>query len=95
MEHEVYGKYAIRVHHDPNEQFGSKHVCKILDGQCRCKCHSGPFYWKPETWMQKKDWGSANPEGYKHTPTESYVHAEKRADYDDANNLRYHPDRLA
>jgi hypothetical protein len=45
--------------------------------------------------MQKKDWGSANPEGYKHTPTKSYVNAEKRADYDDANNLQYHPDRLA
>merc|ERR1712028_281523 len=32
-------------------QLCSKHVCKILAGQCRCKCHTGPFYWKPQTWQ--------------------------------------------
>merc|ERR1711865_815622 len=94
LEHEVYGQYAIRVHHDPNEQFGSKHVCKILDGQCRCKCHSGPFFWHPETWQQKKGLGSANQEGHVYKPKSGYVDSNKRADYDAANNLRFHPNEV-
>lgn len=103
MQHQVYGKYSIRVHHDPNEKFGSKHVCKILDGQCRCKCHSGPFYWKPETWMtkethaaykklsatkQKKLAASEQLRG-PIKQTSGHVYAQKRTDYDDANNLKW------
>jgi hypothetical protein len=86
LEHQVYGKYSIRVHHDPNEKFGSKHVCKILDGQCRCKCHTGPFFWKPETW-QGKDFGHVEAEVK--PKTSGYVDSNKRTDYDKANNLQW------
>jgi len=43
--HEDYKQVAIRVHHDKNEQYGQHHVCKMIEDQCRCKCHTGPFYW--------------------------------------------------
>jgi hypothetical protein len=43
--HAQFKQVAIRVHHDKNEQFGQHHVCKMLGDQCRCKCHTGPFYW--------------------------------------------------
>lgn len=36
--HEVYNNHSIRVHHSIDELFGSKHTCKIVDGQCSCTC---------------------------------------------------------